>query len=335
MPTVFLTDAIDPGAERTLRCHATVIAPREPYGLDALADFLARSDVVVVRRRLPPGLLAECPRLRAAVRHGAGLDFIPVDEASRCGIAVTNVPGANADCVAEHAIGLALSLCRRIAAFDRGIREGRWGDLREAAVKLTTLGGLSAGIVGFGRIGERIAAICRDGFGMEVRAVARPGYSEREGVSFHDLDTVMKESDVVFLACPLTPQTAKSIGAAQLALIGPSGILVNIARGPIVDERALLAALREGTIAGAGLDVFEDQPLSADHELKGMTNVVMTPHVAGISQASMKAMSAVAVADTLAILGGERPRHLANETAWPAIRARWDGLDRVSADTKR
>lgn len=327
MATIFLTDPIHAQAERLLREHAEVLTPTHPYGPDELAQYVSQADIVIVRRQLPCGLIAGCARLRATIRHGAGLDFIPVEEASRAGVAVTNVPGANAECVAEHALGLALALCRRIARFDRRIRAGEWAALRGEIMASEGLRGRTAGIVGFGRIGREIAKICRFGFGMNIVAVSRRNDPALDWVSFADLDTVFAESDLVFVACPLNDETRGLIGRRQLERLGGSGFLVNIARGPIADEAALLEALRAGTIAGAGLDVFESQPLAADHAFRRLENVVMTPHVAGISRDSMKAMSEGTVADAIAIMNGERPRYLVNVDAWPRIERRWRALD--------
>lgn len=331
MATALLTDPIDTAMATRLEQHARLLrlAGSDPRELE---EAVAAADVVIVRRAIPADLLSKAPQLRALLRHGAGLDFIPLAEASRLAIAVTNVPSVNANAVAEHALGVMLSLARRIGLNDRGIRGGGWHSLRDGAPLTTELRGRTVGLVGYGNIGRRLAAICRSGFGMKVLSTRRSGAESSDPVTFVDLSILLEQSDFVVVACPLTEETRGMIGAAQLARMAPTSYLVNVARGPIVDEEALSACLADGRLAGAGLDVFASQPLPADHPFRRLDNVVLTPHVAGISGDSMRAMSEAAVADAIAVLDGRRPAHLVNAEEWPRILSRWKALGARSDD---
>lgn len=328
MATVLLTDPIDPEIAVRLREHAT-IAQLGSNDSSELLHAASRAEVIIVRRQIPAEILERSPALRALVRHGAGLDFIPVADASRLAIAVTNVPSVNANSVAEHVVGLMISLARRLGFNDRGIRSGQWESLRVLGPTGVELRGRVVGLVGYGHIGQRVAEICHVGFGMRVKATRRrplaPGPVESV-----DLDTLLQTSDFIVVACPLTAETKGMIGPRELDLVRDSAFLINVARGAIVDEAGLTERLAAGRIAGAGIDVFACQPLPSDHPLTRLDNVMLTPHVAGITKDSMRAMSAVAVDDTIRVLQGQRPQHLVNEDAWPAIASRWRRLARES-----
>lgn len=328
MPRILLTDPIDPEGE------ARLVAVAEILRLQAVDDaafvHAARAaDIIIVRRRLPPGLLSGAKRLRAAIRHGAGLDFIDVGEASAAGIAVTNTPDVNANSVAEHAVAMMLAMRRRLIDFHNGLRDGRWSELRAEAPRTQELRGRTLGVVGFGAIGRRVAEICRFGFSMNVHAVRRRGPELPDWVNFGSLDEVLAQSDVVLIACPLTPETTGLIDAHRLALMRPSALLINVARGAIVDEAALVENLAGNAVAGAALDVYETQPLPLDSPLRNMANVMLTPHVAGLTGDSMRAMSRIAVDEALRVLAGKEPENLVNRDAWPVIRERWAMLARA------
>ncbi|UIJ73445.1 hydroxyacid dehydrogenase [Aurantimonas sp. HBX-1] len=325
MATALLTDPIDPTMAARLEQHARILT-LEGDDPGELEGAIAEADVVLVRRAIPAEFLSKASRLRALLRHGAGLDFIPLSEASRLAIAVTNVPNANANAVAEHAIGVMLALARRISVNDRSLRRGAWSSLRTVAPETTELGGRTVGLIGYGNIGQRLAAICRLGFGMRVLATRRSEAARSGSVTFVDLLTLLEESDFVVIACPLTKETQGMIGPCELDRMRRSAFLVNVARGAIVDEDALASRLADGRLAGAALDVFTTQPLPVNHLLRRLETVVLTPHVAGITGESMRAMSETAVEDAIAIIGGRRPIHLVNADEWPRILSRWQQL---------
>ncbi|CAG9166797.1 NAD(P)-dependent oxidoreductase [Cupriavidus pampae] len=326
MATVIATDRIHPEAHTQLAQAATFsIRPwREGAGY---ADDLADADVVVVRNRIPEELFERAPALRAVIRHGVGLDMIPVEAASARGVLVANVPAVNAVAVAEYVLGQMLALSRRFADMDRLMRTASWNESRLIADHGQQLGGKTVAIVGMGEIGRRVAAMCAAGFGMRVLGVhpTRTGTREThaEYVPLHD---ALAAADYLVLTCPLTPATKGMIGAAEFARMKPSAFLINVARGAVVERTALHQALQSSQIAGAALDVFETQPLPAGDPLFDCPTARLTPHMAGISTQSLHAMSMGAAAQVIDVLAGRLPPHWVNRDAEPAIRARWAAL---------
>lgn len=314
-PKVLLTNPIDPSGVRILEEVAdVVVAPDVSHA--TLRAAVRDADALVVRAYLPEDIFEHAPRMKGVVRHGVGIDMIPIEQATAHKIAVANVPAVNAEAVAEYCISAMLLLVRRMHLVDRRLRGGGWNAGRQLTDAATELFGRTVGIIGVGSVGGRLAEICHAGFRMRVlghqrRLDALPGC-----VSGVDLDTLFTESDFVVLACPLTSETRNLVNSQRLALMRPSSFLVNVSRGPVIDEAELVAALREQRIAGAVLDVFAEQPLRADHPFIGFENVVLTPHAAGITQESMRRMSEGAAREVLRLLRGEPPRNFVNPEAW-------------------
>lgn len=281
------------------------------------------ADVLIVRAPIPPELFAAQTRLRLAIRHGAGLDWIPSDAATAAGVLVANVPGANARTVAEHVVFGALAVLRRFRMVDRDLRSKGWSAGRAHADLAGELTGRTIGIVGMGNIGRAIAGIARGGFGMKVLAHTRSMVSLPAGVEGRSLDGLMAESDIVALCCPLTSETRGMVDARRIALMKPATVLVNVSRGAVVNDDALIAALREGRVGGAVLDVFTEQPLPPGHPYFSFDNVVLTPHMAGITEESMMRMGLAAAQESLRVLRGELPVNLRNPEAVAAFRARF------------
>jgi phosphoglycerate dehydrogenase-like enzyme len=244
----------------------------------ALAARLAPYPVIVAireRTRFPAALLARLPALRHLAITGRNTGHVDVDAATRRGVLVTATEGSAAS-APEHTIGLMMALVRRIPQADRELREGRW----QAGVGVE-LGGKTLGILGLGRIGSRVAAFGRL-LGMRVLAWGPTLTDDRAaaaGVERVALEDVFRESDVVSVHLRLSEQSQRLVGARLLSLMKPTAYLINTARGPIVEERALLAALQGRRIAGAALDVFDVEPLPPDHPLRGLENTVLTPHL--------------------------------------------------------
>lgn len=266
---------------------------------------------MIVRAPIPVAIFAGAPTLLAAIRHGAGLDMVPMEAATEAGVLVANVPAVNAPTVAEHVFMVSLALLRRFRQADRDLRGSGWNVGRDHAYQANDLGSRTIGIIGFGNIGAAIAKIALNGFGMAVLAHSR-SQKQVEGVSFVELDQLLSEADVVVLCCPLTAETRGLIDAARIARMKPSAILVNVARGPIIVDEALIAALSQNRIAGAALDVFAEQPLPADNPYFSFDNVIITPHMAGVTEESMMRMGIGAVEETLRVLRGELPKNLRN-----------------------
>ena len=324
-PIVLLTNPMDAAGMALLQPQVELrLAPAVDHA--TLRREAAAADVMIVRAFLPADIFDHTPRLLASVRQGAGVDMIPVDAATAHGVIVSNVPGVNAQTVAEYCVAQFLLQGRRIGRMDSTLRREGWAVARALADDVPELHGKTVGIVGVGHIGTRLAAICHHGLGMRVLGYQRRLDRLPAIVEAAALDRIFTDSDFIALCCPLTPETRHLVDARRIALMKPKAILVNVARGPVVDQAALVAALRERRIGGAGLDVFEQQPLLPGDPLFELDNVVLTPHLAGMSVESMQRTSVIAAEDTLRILAGEKPVNFFNPEVWPAAQKRRAGI---------
>jgi phosphoglycerate dehydrogenase-like enzyme len=277
--------------------------------VDALVARLAGADVVVAMRErtpFPADVLRRLPRLRLLVTTGMANAAIDVAAAAEQGVVVSGTTGGSA-AAAELAWALVLAVARDVAGDDRAIRAGRWQE--HLGIELA---GSTLGLLGLGRIGAAMARYAR-AFDMAVLAWSQHLTAERaaeHGARLVDRDELFRASDVVSVHLRLSERSRGLVGARELQLLGPDGRLVNTSRGPIVDEAALLAALHAGTIAGAALDVFDVEPLPADHPLRAAPRTVLTPHVGYVSRQSYAAMYGQCVEDVLAWLDGAPVRVL-------------------------
>jgi D-3-phosphoglycerate dehydrogenase len=264
-----------------------------------------------------PALVRRCEQLLAVCSAGAGYDVIDVEACTRAGIAVCNNSGPGAEAVAEHALGLMLDLAKKITAADRALRTGPVSD--RMALRGSQLLGKTLGVVGLGAIGGRLVQLCAP-FGMEV-LVFDP-YVDEAGVRAHGatlvgLDELVERSDFVQVTCPLTAETRGLFGAGQFAAMKPSAYFITTARGPVHDETALHEALVSGGIAGAGLDVFHEEPPRQDNPLLRLDTVVATPHVAGITVEAARDIAVATATQWRAIFSGRMPPRLLNPQVWP------------------
>jgi phosphoglycerate dehydrogenase-like enzyme len=250
------------------------------------------------------------PKLRLIQLLSAGYDRVDIEAARRAGVPVCNNGGANAIAVAEHAIMLMLAACRRLVWQHSMTASGRWRGNDVANVRLYELYGRTLGIVGLGNIGKKVARMAQ-AFGLAVQYfdVARltEDAADALGVRFRLFDEVLRTSDIVSLHVPLTPQTRHMMGTAQFAKMKPTAYLINTCRGPVVDEKALIEALHNGTIAGAGIDVFDQEPPPADNPLFSMANVVLTPHFAGPTWDNQQARFRNGFDNVQRVARGEKP----------------------------
>ncbi|HTN97355.1 MAG TPA: NAD(P)-dependent oxidoreductase, partial [Nordella sp.] len=290
---------------------------------ETLAREARSADIVIVRANLPDALFASAPKLKAAIRHGAGLDMIPVEAASAAGVLVANVPGVNARSVAEHVIFVALALARRFRAIDGDLRHTGWLTGRAHSLTARELDGATLGIIGMGHLGKAITAIASAGFGMRVLGSTRRNTGFPPSVEPVSRDELLKQSNYVVLACPLSPETRGMIGARELALMPKGSFLINVARGAVTVEDDVVAALKSGHLGGAAIDVFAEQPLPASHPFFSFDNVILTPHLAGITEESMERMGIGAVEETLRVLKGDLPVNLVNPTVVAQYRQRF------------
>ena len=251
---------------------------------DELIRRIAGAEAVVSLRaysRFSKRVIDAAPALRMISIWGTGTDNVDLDACRARGVLVTNTPGVNANSVAEHTLALMLAVARQIPVMDRGTRDGKW-----PRAMLVQLEGKTLGVVGLGAIGSRVAALAK-AFGMNVLATAWRGDDGRAaaiGARYVDLDALLRESDFVSIHLRLSDDTRGVLSRDRLGLMKPSAFLVNTARGALVDREALIDALENRRIAGAGLDVFHEEPVRADDRLLTLSNVVLTPHNAGTTE---------------------------------------------------
>lgn len=309
-PLVIVSEGIHPEAMARLNAEAVGrVAPG--WDEDSLAACLGAADALIMRGlgRVTRRVIEAAPRLRVIARHGAGVDNVDLDAARERGVIVTNAPDATTASVAEHTVALLLAVARRVVVGDRGLRAGDWG-VRERCWGLE-LGGRTLGVVGYGRIGRRVASICHHGLGMEVvyhdLLAAPPG--PQLPARRLPFDQVLACADVLTLHVSLAPATHHLVGRRELGLLRPGAVLINASRGLVVDEEALAEALQAGRLAGAGLDVFEEEPIRGVHPLAAFDNVVLTPHIASLTPDTMRRVGMDAVEEVLAVLAGRQPRY--------------------------
>lgn len=309
LPTVLLTNPIHADGEALLRPHANLVVAADTRP-ETLRAAVRDVDGVIVRAQLPDDITDHAPRLKGLVRHGVGLDFIPVDNATRNGVMVANLPGSNTQAVVEYFFAALFHLRRPLGRIDARLRADGWSAARPMADTAAEIGGSTLGILGVGAIGSTIARVAR-GFGMSVLGVdARPiAAPDIEPVSIEDM---FVRSDVISINCALTETTRGIVDARLIGLMKPTAVLLNMARGPVVVTAALVAALRSGAIAAAATDVYDTHPVPAGSPLFDCPNLLMTPHIAAVTANAMRAMSVGAAEEMLRILAGERPRHLVN-----------------------
>lgn len=320
-PKVVLTNPIDAQAIAHLKEFADVVLAPDQQA-QTLRALVHDADALVVRAYLPEDIFEDAPHLQAVVRSGVGVDMIPMDAANRHALPVANVPGVNAQAVAEHAVGAMINLGRHTWRMDRMLRKLGWPVSRGHADTALELHGKTVGIVGVGNVGRKLAEICHYGFGMQVLGYQRRLAALPSFVHAVDLDALFTQSDFVVLTCPLTPETKGLVNARRLGQMQLDACLVNVARGPVIDEDALVVCLRAGRIRGAALDVYVDEPLVRNHPLLALENVLLTPHVAGLTVESFRRMGLGAAEEVKRMLLGERPVNFVNPEIWEEAQRR-------------
>jgi D-3-phosphoglycerate dehydrogenase len=311
LPRVLIVDPIAPAGEEVLARHAEVVNAADSAP-DTIRRLAAACDGVITRSKLPDDIFDAAPRLRAVAIHGTGIDLVPLEVATARGVRVSNLPGVNAQSVAEYCALAMLLLARNALSIVNSLRQTTWDTARALGAGAHEIGGMTLGIVGVGAIGSRLARIARHGFGMRVLGTQRRLDRLPPEALPADLDTLVKASDFVVLACPLTVETLHLFDRRILNSMRRSAWLINVGRGPVVEEAALIEALRERRIAGAMLDVYEHYRLEPGHPLLSLDNVVLTPHLSGMTVESRARMGVAAAEEMLRMLAGERPRNFVN-----------------------
>lgn len=304
------------------RCEVESNQADVRYSSEELAAKLADKDGAVVSTadRIDAALLDRCPRLKVVSNVGVGYNNIDVVACTERGIMATNTPGVLTDSVADYTFGLVIAACRRMTEAENHLRAGQWGGTFLKQMLGMDVHGATLGIIGMGRIGQAVARRAR-GFDMRIvyhnRARLDAASEHESRAAYRTKDELLKEADVVVLLIPYSPETHHLIGARELELMKPGAVLVNVARGGIVDDEALVAALRRGRIRGAALDVYENEPRFHPGFLE-LKNVVLSPHIASASEPTRKAMANTAARNCIAALTEGRPPNLLN----PEVKAR-------------
>ncbi len=319
-PLVVLAGEIHPAGKAFLETEARVAVARELTEDGVIA--VAREAEAILFRIKPhctERVMASCPKLKVVGRYGVGLDTVDLAAATRLGIPVVHAPGSNSDAVAEHAITLMLAAVKRLVPMDRATRQGQW---RTGFGKIGELKGSVLGIIGVGNIGWRVAHLAR-GFGMRVLGydpyVPPDELRRREVEPVSDLASLLAQADIVTCHTPLTKETEHMINAKTIARMKDGAIFINTSRGRVQDERALFEALTRGKLGAAGLDVWEEEPVSPDSPLLNLDTVVCTSHVAGISEQANRSIATQVAAEILRVLRGEKPTALGNPDLWPRL----------------
>lgn len=315
-PRVRVTRRLPDAVERALEAEFEVElnATDAPSSPDSLRTALREADAVLgtVTDRFDAASFEgePAPRARILANFGVGVNHIDLDAAKAAGVVVTNTPDVLTEDTADLTIALMLATLRRLGEGERELRAGRWSGWRPTHLMGRRLTGKTLGIIGLGRIGRAVAQRAERGFGMKVLAWSRSKRRNSEagtGIErVNRLDDLLERSDVVSLHCPLVKTTRHLIGAAQLEQMGPDAVLINTSRGPVVDESALVEALEAGRLAGAGLDVYEDEPRVHPGLLK-REDVVLLPHLGSATRETRDAMGMRALANLRAFFAGEPP----------------------------
>lgn len=322
LPRVYVTRHLPQPALDLLGRHAQVVVwPGElPPPRAVLMKEVAEADglLALLTDRVDAALLDAAPRLRVVSNYAVGYDNIDVPAASARRVLVTNTPGVLTETVADFTLALMLAAARRVIESEQYVRTGRWRTWGPETLLGRDLYGATLGVIGLGQIGRAVARRAR-GFGMRILYSAptrKLDAEQADGVEYAPLERLLAESDVVSLHCPLNDETYHLIDHDALELLKPEAILVNTARGLVVDTRALVEALRQKPVIAA-LDVTDPEPLPPDHPLLALPNALVTPHVASASTRTRTRMALMAAENLLAALRGERPPFLVNPEAWP------------------
>jgi D-3-phosphoglycerate dehydrogenase len=291
---------------------APVLAQAHAYQIGS-----SRQELVMNLQGYAP-LLSRCPNLLVLSTNGAGFDTVNLADATAAGVAVVNQAGGNKEGVAEHVMAMMLALSKRLVVSDHAMRSGATYDRRDFMGD--DVQGRTIGIIGIGHVGGRVAELCRGLF--QMRVVAYDPYLTAEQIAAKgaekaaSLEDLLRVADYVSINCPHTAETRGMMGAAQFAMMQSHAYFITTARGGIHDEAALAAALTAGHVAGAGLDVWEDEPPPSDHPLLHFDNVVVSPHTAGITRQSRHNIAKIAAEQMLDILDGKKPPRLLNPAVW-------------------
>lgn len=285
-----------------------------PYANALPAQVLFASSVI----RYDGALMDALPNLRLIARTGIGVDNVDLDAATQRGIVVTNTPDGPTESTAEHTVAMLLACAKRLKQGNDNLAAGKWGP-RSGPILGTEVQGKTLGLLGLGRIGRRVAHIC--GLGLQMKVIAYDPYvsqaqADALGVSMTDMESVIRQADFLSLHMPATPETYRLMNRERIAMMKDGSYLLNMARGPLVDESALVEAIDSGKLASAGIDVYEPEPVPLDSPLRNHPMILATPHIASTTVEGLARMQQMAVERAVAFFKGERPQDVVNGEVW-------------------
>lgn len=312
MKTVLVNKPIHPDALDLLSKEVQVLTPYsagEAEVIEMLPDV--HGIILMMGLTMTAGVIAQCKNLEIIARHGAGFDIVDLKAAAKHGITVTNTPYGPTESTAEHAFLLMIAAARSLPLLDNAFRKGDF-HIRQRITGRELLD-KKVGVIGLGRIGKRFAEMCKGAFNMTVYVydplLGRKAVEDFGAVYMTDVLDMVGQVDFLSIHCPLNPETRHIVNKDLLAAMKPDAYLINASRGPTVDEEALIEALKEKKIAGAGLDVFDQEPPLQDNPLFSLDNVVLTPHVAGFTEEGKRRMGVTAAEELLRVFRGEAPKY--------------------------
>lgn len=317
MKKVLLSEEIHPEGRKLLEGKFEIVTAPDT-SQQTLISMVKDVDAIILRTRskITREVIENAPHLKIISRTGAGVDNIDVNAATEKGILVCNLPAVNNLSVAEHTIAMILNLSKQLSLMDKAVRSGNWG-ARNSNISVE-IEGKVLGIVGMGNIGSLVAKKCHDGLGMKIVAYDPYAKEKFRGYDYKFVDTLeelFKESDFVTLHCPDIPETRGMITRELIYSMKHTAYLINAARGTVIDEQALIEALKEKRIAGAGLDVFQQEPPSSDNELLRLENVILSPHSAALTKEATVRMAVEAVQAVIDYFEGRQPKYIYNYKA--------------------
>ncbi|ERM92432.1 3-phosphoglycerate dehydrogenase [Caldanaerobacter subterraneus subsp. yonseiensis KB-1] len=315
MKKVLLSEEIHPDGRKMLEEKGIEIITAPDVKEETLISIVKDVEAIIVRSKakITKEIIENAPKLKIISRTGAGVDNIDVNAATEKGILVCNLPAVNSVSVAEYTIAMILHLAKQLNLMDQAVRNGNW-EIRNSSVSVEVEGKI-LGIVGMGNIGSLVAKKCHDGLGMKIVAYDPYVKEKFRGYNYKFVDTLeelFKKSDFITLHCPDMPETRGMITRELIYSMKPTAYLINVARGTVIDEQALIEALKEKRIAGAGLDVFQQEPPSRDNELLRLENVILSPHSAALTKEATVRMAVEAVQAVIDYFEGRQPKYIYN-----------------------
>jgi D-3-phosphoglycerate dehydrogenase len=312
MKKVLLSQVINPAGMKVLKGKVELVILADTT-VETIKKMVVDVEGIILRTniKVTREIIEAAPYLKIISRTGAGVDNVDVAVATEKGILVCDTPGVNSNSVAEQTLAILLGLAKQLKIMDKAVGEGNW-KIRNAG-KAVDIEGKTLGLIGIGRIGSLVAYKCRQAFNMKVIAYD-PYVKQAEGIELcSNLDQVFKKADFISIHVPYMEQTHHLVNAKLLNLMKPDAYLINTSRGPLVDEKALIEVLEEGSIAGAGLDVFEKEPPSTDNPLLRFNNVILTPHSSALSRECVMKVHITAAQAVVDFLEGRQPKYIYNK----------------------